>query len=137
MSLLWGVIIQIVTLLWLGQVVVAIAPRRAEGWGLIEPESATDPVFLVEARGEAICDAFLLWTLPLAGVLLLLQHPWWRHFALVGGGMWLYAAGRTIIVHTLLRRRGVRVGTAANVMAAYVCAAVWGLIAIVTIVMAL
>ena len=137
MSLLWGVIIQIVTLFWLGQVVVAIAPRRAQQWGLMESESDSDPQFLVDARGEAIWDALILWTLPLAGVLLLLQHSWWRHFGLVGGGMWLYAAGRAIISRVLLQRHGVRVGGAGYVRMAYACAAAWGLIAIVTIVMAL
>ena len=136
MSLLWGAIVIILTLLWLGQVVVAVAPRAAARCGLIEPESASDPVFLADARGEAIGDSFLLWTLPLAGVLLLLQHPWWRPFALIGGSMWLYGAVRTIIVRTVLRRRGVRVGTAANVTVAYVAAALWGLIALVMIVMA-
>ena len=136
MSPLWGVIIQIVTLFWLGQVVTAIAPRRAAKWGLIEPESEADPAFLANARGEAMWDALILWTLPLAGVLLLLQHSWWRYFGLVGGGMWLYAAGRTIVVRTLLRRRGVRIGTGGHVTMARASAAVWGLIAIVTIVMA-
>ena len=45
-------------------------------------------------RGEAIWDSVTLWTLPLAGVLLLLNNPLWVYFGLVGGGMYLYFAGR-------------------------------------------
>ncbi len=136
MSLLWGAVIQIVTLFWLGQVVAAISPRRAERWGLIEPASEADNAFLADARGEAIWDALVLWTLPAAGVLLLLQHPGWPYFGLVGGGMWLYAAGRAIIVRLLMQRRGVRAGTSRYTKVAMASAAVWGLIALAAIVVA-
>ncbi len=42
---------------------------------LLEPAEVMDPAFFAHARGEAILGAFVLWCLPLAGVLSLIEHP--------------------------------------------------------------
>ena len=78
MNLIWGVILILFTgiLCWLGQVINAWSPTLAAKIGLAEPEADVDPVYYVDGRGEAIWDALILWTLPAAGLLLILDSPW-------------------------------------------------------------
>ena len=75
-----------------------LAPNAAARVGLSEPESDVDSTFYADARGEAAWDMLSLWTLIVAGVLLMLNSSLWPYFGLVGGGMYLYFAGRGIIV---------------------------------------
>ena len=137
MNLVWAIIVLIFSLIgWLGQVVSAFWPRTAVKLGLIEPEADVDPTFYADVRGEAYWDTLLLWTLPVAGLLLLLDNPSWAYFGLVGGGMYLYFAGRGILVRLVMQRRGVRIGKPETLRTVYVFLALWGLIATITIVMA-
>jgi hypothetical protein len=138
MELLWGVILIIFTLLvcWLGQTIAAFSPRLAVKLGLTEPESDVDPAFYADVRGEAFWDAMILWTLPVAGVLLIFNNALWAYFGLVGGGMYLYFAGRGIMVRLAMRRRGIRIGKPGTLKFIYVFLTLWGLIAVVTIIMA-
>lgn len=137
MNLVWAIIVLIFSLIgWLGQVVSAFWPRTAVKLGLIEPEADVDPTFYADVRGEAYWDTLLLWTLPVAGLLLLLDNPSWAYFGLVGCGMYLYFAGRGILVRLVMQRRGVRIGKPETLRTVYVFLALWGLIATVTIVMA-
>ena len=138
MNIIWGAILIIFTgiLCWLGQVINASSPTLAARLGLTEPESDVDPTFFVDGRGEAIWDALILWTLPVAGILLLLNSPWWAYFGLVGGGMYLYFAGRGIVVRLIMQRRGIRIGKPETLKLFNVVLTLWGLIAVVTIVVA-
>jgi hypothetical protein len=95
-----------------------------------------DPVFHADSRAEAFWDALSIWPLPLAGVLLLLNHPWWPYFGLVGGGMFVYFAGRATAVRLTLHRRGIRIGNPKRLAAYYAIILFWGLLGAVTIVMA-
>ncbi len=112
MNIIWGAVLIIFTgiLCWLGQVINAFSPTLAAKLGLNEPEADVDPTFFVDARGEAIWDALILWTLPAAGLLLIVNHPLWAYFGLVGGGMYLYFAGRLLVVRSMMRRRDIRIG---------------------------
>jgi len=100
MNIIWGAILIIFTgiLCWLGQVINASSPTLAARIGLAEPESDVDPTYFVDGRGEAIWDALILWTLPVAGILLITNRPLWVYFGLIGGGMYLYFAGRMLVV---------------------------------------
>lgn len=71
--------------------------------GLLEPESDVDPTFYADVRGEAIWDTMILWTLPVSGVLLILNISLWACFGLVGGGMYLYFAGRGILTRLAMQ----------------------------------
>lgn len=139
MNLIWGTILIIFTLIvcWLGQVINAFSPTLASRLGLAEPESDVDPTFFVDGRGEAIWDALILWTLPMAGILLILNSPWWPYFGLVGGGMYLYFAGRGISVRLVMQRRGIHIGRSETVNLFNAVLILWGLIALVTIIMAI
>ena len=138
MNIVWGVVLIIFTLVvcWLGQVIVVTAPKLATRFGIMEPEADVDPAFFADVRGEAMWDALVLWTLPVAGLLLILESPWWAYFGLVGGGMYLYFAGRGIAQRLSMQRRGIRIGKPAQLKLFYIVLALWGLIAVLTIVMA-
>ncbi len=138
MNIIWGVVLIIFTLVvcWLGQIISATAPKLARRLGIIEPEADVDPVFFADGIGEAMWDALILWTLPVAGILLILNNPWWAYFGLVGGGMYLYFAGRGIAQRLVMQHRGIRIGKPSLLKLYYVVLVLWGLIALVTIVIA-
>jgi hypothetical protein len=138
MNIVWGIILILFTLIlcWLGQVINATSPTFAAKIGLAEPESDVDPTFFVDGRGEAIWDALILWILPVAGILLLLDNPSWAYFGLVGGGMYLYFAGRMLIVRQVMRRHDISIGKPETVNLYNAVLIIWGLIAVVTIIMA-
>ncbi len=121
---------------FVGQVLTVFSPTVSASLGLSEPESDVDPTFFVDVRAEAIWDTIILWTLPLAGILLILNNPWWAYFGLAGGGMYLYFAGRGIAVRLAMQSRGISIGKPENLKLAYVALTLWGLIAVATIVMA-
>ncbi|UCG22722.1 MAG: hypothetical protein JSW55_11105 [Chloroflexota bacterium] len=138
MNTIWGLVLILFTLIlcWLGQVVNAAAPDFAARIGLAEPESDVDRIFFLDGRGEAIWDALILWSLPVAGILLLLDSPSWAYFGLFGGGMYLYFAGRGLVVRQVMRRHDVTIGKPETQKLFSAVLILWGLIAVVTIIMA-
>jgi len=134
----WGIILVIFTLFmgWLMQVIVTLFPSFASKYGLIEPGSGVDPAFFADAQGEAIWDSLSLWVLPVAGILLLLDSAYWAYFGLVGGGMYVYFAGRGIVVRRLMQRRGIAIGNPDTLKLFYAFLILWGLIGLVTICLA-
>lgn len=137
MNLIWGAILTIFSLLgWLMQAITTFLPKVAASLGLTEPESDVDPTFYADVRGEAIWDTMILWTLPVAGLLLILNISLWAYFGLAGGGMYLYFAGRGILTRLAMKRRGIRIGKPETLKAYYLFLSLWGLIAVVTIIMA-
>ncbi len=132
-----GACVLILSLLaWLGQIVSAVAPDRAVRWGLTEDESEVDPTFLADIRAECIWDSLTLWTLPVAAVLMILDEASWTFFGLIGGGMYLYFAGRGIAQRIIMTRRGILVGKPENVKTFYVFLALWGAVGLAVMVLA-
>ena len=137
MNIIWGAILVIISLIgWLGQIITALSPTVATRLGVTESEADVDPTFYTDVRGESFWDTATLWTLPVAGILLIFNSPWWAYFGLVGGGMCLYFAGRGIVVRLVMQRREIRIGKPETLKVVYVFLALWGLIAVVTIIMA-
>ena len=134
MSVLWGLIVVVLSLLcWVGQVISWCAPTTAKRLGLVEAEDDVDPVYWADIRGEAAWDALTLWTMVTAGVLLIVDSPAWPYFGLVGGGTYLYFAGRGILTRIAMQRRGLRIGTRQSVQVGYLFLSVWGAMAAATI----
>jgi hypothetical protein len=130
----WGVVlIAVSSVAWIGQLVSLVDPDRAARLGLTEADEDVDPVFAADVRGEAAWDTLTLWCLLVAGILLVADVEQWAYFGLVGGGIFLYFAGRGIATRVTMRSRGHRIGTEANVRAAMVMLACWAVAAIVTI----
>ncbi len=71
-----------------------------------------------------------------AGILLIIDEPAWAYFGLVGGGMYVYFAGRGIFTRLAMQRRGLKIGAPANVRLGLVFLAVWGVMGLITIVAA-
>ena len=137
MNLIWGAVLTVFSLIgWIGQVITAFSPKAAVKLGLTEPESDVDPTFYADGRGESIWDTMILWPLPAAGILLMLNNPSWAYFGLAGGGMYLYFAGRGILTRLTMQRRGIRVGTPKTLTSAYVFLSLFGTAGMVTIIMA-
>lgn len=138
MRLAWGVVLIVFTFIlgWLGQAIVALWPKAGERLGLSEPQSDVDPTFFVDIRGEALWDAMSIWPMPVAGILLLLNHPAWAYFGLIGGGMYVYFAGRGIVVRLAMQRHGVRIGKPGMLTVCYAFLTLYELIGVITIVMA-
>ena len=134
METLWGVCVILLGLVaWLGQLICAIAPNMGARLGLGDAESDVDPVFYIDERGEAIWDAMILWLFPLAGVLLLTQHPYWPQVAILGGGIYLYFAGRSLLTRRMMQKRGVSIGTPRNIKTGYLFLMLWAVAAVITI----
>lgn len=138
MTTIWGVILFIIAAVgYFGQVVSTFWPETAVRLGLMEAAEDVDATFFADARGEALWDTAVLWTLPLAGLLLALNNPAWIYFGLVGGGMYLYFAGRGIVVRRVMQHRNIRIGTPGNLKVIFIFLTLWGLAAVITIVMAI
>lgn len=138
MNILWGLILFFLTsIAYFGQVVTALWPALAVKWGLTEAEAEVDPTFYADVRGEAMWDSLTLWTLPVAGLLLILENPLWAVFGLVGGAIYLYFAGRGIAVRLKMQREGIPIGNPQNVQIGFLFLALWGVAALVTIILAL
>ena len=135
MSILWGtVLIVLGTLAWGGQTLSWLAPRPAARMGLTEEESNIEPAFWADVRGEAAWDAFTLWTLIVAGILLIVDSTAWALWGLIGGGIYVYFAGRGIFSRAAMIRRGLRVGAPNSVQTAFIFLSIWGLVGAVTVV---
>ncbi len=137
MIVAFAVLVLLLSLLaWMGQLMSALAPGIAAKLGLTEPEEEVDPVFFADVRAECIWDSLSLWTLPLAAALLILGEPNWPLFGLVGGGMYVYFAGRCLAQRAAMQRRGIRIGKPPSVKAAYVLMTLWGAAGLVSILLA-
>ena len=133
MDLAWGLTVLVLgSIAWLGQMTAWLAPRTAVRLSLMEAEADVERSYWADIRGEAIWDTLILWTLPLAGLLLVLDEPGWAIFGLVGGGAFLYFAGRGIVTRRTMQAEGLRVGAPQNVRMGYVFLLVWGVVALVT-----
>jgi len=138
MELVWGIFLTVLTLIaWIGQFIYAISPSLGAKIGVGEAEVNVHPVFYIDARGEAIWDGMIIWTLPIAGVLLIFNNPYWAYFGLVGGGIYLYFTGRNITTRLMMRRNNIAIGTEKNIKLGNLFILLWGLAAIITILMAL
>ena len=138
MHIIWAIFLTVVPgIAFIGQLFSLISPRRAANAGLTEREAEVDPAFYADVRGEALWDTLILWTLPTAGVLGLLNNGGWIWLCLVGGGMYVYFAGRGVLTRLSCRRRSIAIGSKKSVFTAIVFLTIWGLSGITAIVLAL
>lgn len=138
MLTVWGIVMVVLGLIgWGGQVLSWVAPDTAVRWGLRESEDSVEPVFDADVQGEAAWDAVTLWTLAVAGGLLIADIDVWAHFGVVGGAFYVYFGGRGVLSRVAMLRRGFRVGSAANVRSAFLFLSVWMVAGAITIGLAL
>ena len=133
-----GIAVLIVGLIaWMGQSIAFLAPSVAVRLGVLEPEDQIDGTLrVVEAKAEGLTDMLLTWTLPLSGLLMMLEHPLWPYLALIGSGVFLYVAGLITLSRVFLKREGKNVGRRSSENAAYVFGGIWALSSVAMIVLA-
>lgn len=134
-----GVLVIVLGLIcWLGQSLVVFAPRVAEKLGVGEPEEGLDrSMYLFERFSQGIPDILLTWMLPVSALMMLLDYALWPILALVGGGVYLYFPSVFSITRIVLKREGLKIGSPASEVTAYVFGALWTLSAVYMIVLAI
>ncbi len=76
MDVVWGIVVLVSSLLgWGGQTVSWFAPATAVRLALTEAEEDVESVYWADIRGEALWDLLTLWTMVVAGLLLILDEP--------------------------------------------------------------
>lgn len=134
MDLFWGLVLLVLGLVaWVGQLISWLWPNMAGRWGIAESEADVDPVLWADIRGEAPWDALVIWTLPAAGVLLILDVSAWAYLGLVGGGIYLYFGGRGIFQRLSMQRRSMRIGSEQSVRVFLVFLTLWAVGGLITI----
>lgn len=137
-DLVWGVVVVILGgLAWGGQALTRLSPATATRLSLVEAEDSVEPAYWADIQGEALWDALTLWVLVAAGILLIAGHSAWAPLGLVGGGIYVYFAGRGIFTRLELQHRGFSIGKPSSVRLGLVALGVWGGAGLVTIVAAI
>ncbi len=132
-----GILFLLMWVVYLGQVVSVINLPLAQRLGLQEQPDTVDPVYARDAAGTARWDLLSMWTLPLAGLLMLLDSSWWPHLALIGGAVYVDTGGRQGIKLLGYRREGVRVGSSQAVDLAFGVYALFLVLGLLAIIVAL
>ena len=96
--------------LYAGQFISTVNFPLAQRLGLQEKTENVDPLISQLERKAAGWDLVVTWIPPVAGVLMLLDHPWWPAASLVAGGVYLDAGGREWGKILGLMAHGVAVG---------------------------
>jgi len=122
-----GVFITIVGLVaWLGQTISFVAPGVAQVIGLLESkDEMNDTFYIIESKVLCLNDMLFSWTLPLAGILLLVENAYWPYVGLIGGGIYLYFSGFILISRFYLKREGKQIGPPSGVITATVFSMIW------------
>ena len=136
MHVVWGAVVALLSLIaWGGQTVSWLAPRRAHP--LADTGTRSEPAYWIGIRGEAPLDAVTLWTMMVAGVLLILGIGAWAYFGLVGGGMYVYFAGRGLLDHVVAERGGVPANQRRDHTIGYLMLVTWAVMGLAMIVAAM
>jgi len=135
MQVVAGIVIVVLSLpCWAGQAISWFSPPTGERWGLTEAEESVDSTYYGDIRGEALWDTLTLWTMPLAGLLLILTSDAWAYFGLASGAMYTYFGGRGVVTRRAMTSRGGRVGAPNDLRVAYAALIVWGVLGLAVIV---
>lgn len=106
-----GILCLFAWILYIGQVISVVDFGLAQRLGLQENPGNVDKLHSHLERWTARWDLWWLWTLPVAGVLMLIDHAWWPYAAMIGGGAFVDTGGREAAKLMGLRQHGVRVGS--------------------------
>jgi hypothetical protein len=115
---------------WLGQLISGLNYPMAQRLGLQEGNEGTGPLFRCAEANTARWDSVVLWTLGAAGVLMLMNHPWWPVLSLIAGAIYLDTAGRESAKYLSFYKSGIRIGTSKQMKIAKVFFASMFLVAI-------
>lgn len=103
--------VAIIGFLYTGQAISVTNLGLAQRLGLQERPEHADPLFTSLEIWTARWDLVTLWVLPVAGIMMLVDHSWWPYVAMIGGGIAADTGGREIVKYLGLQQQGVRIGT--------------------------
>ena len=106
----WGLLIM-GGALYLAQVISSVNFQLAQRLGIQEKAEVTDPLLQRSERYTAYWDLVTLGWLPLAGVLMIINHEWWPIMSLIGGAIYLDTSGREAVKNISFRHEGIKTGT--------------------------
>ena len=105
----WGVLI-LGGALYLAQVVSSVNFGLAQRLGIQENPEDTDSILQRSERYTAYWDLVTLGWLPLAGILMIINHEWWPIVSLIGGAIYLDTSGREAVKNISFRHEGIKTG---------------------------
>ena len=91
----------------------------------------------ISQTAKLLWGVYVLLTVLETGALMLAGSSWWTYFGLVGGGMFVYFAGRGIASRRSIQRAGFSVGAPKTVAQVYVFLVLWGAIGLITAIAAI
>ena len=106
----WALIILGGTL-YLAQVISSVNFPLAQHLGIQEKPETSDALLQRSERYTAYWDLLTLFWIPLAGVLMVVDHFLWPVISLIGGAIYLDAAGREAVKSLSFQHEGLNVGT--------------------------
>jgi hypothetical protein len=115
----------------LGQLASALNVGLASRPELPGERSRNDAIYTRLERASASWDLSVVWTLPVAGVLMLLDQSWWPYVALVASGVCAASGGREIVKILCFQRAGVRIGEPGEIRLAVAFTALWSVLGVV------
>ena len=131
------IVILVGIICWVGQTLSFVAPEIAVKLSLCEPEKEMDQtLYIIETKAHGLTDMLLSWILPISGLLMILKHPLWPIFSLVGGGIYINFSSVFILHRVFLKRQNIKIGRPESEKVAYIFGAVWIISSIIMIVMA-
>lgn len=106
----WGLLIA-GGALYIAQVISSVNFELAQRLGIQENPEDTDPILQRSERYTAYWDLVTLGWLPLAGILMIIDHEWWPIVSLIGGAIYLDTSGREAAKNISFRHEGIKTGT--------------------------
>ncbi|MCW9023460.1 MAG: hypothetical protein OQK73_02145 [Gammaproteobacteria bacterium] len=110
-SILGWILIIFPGALFLIQLVSSLNFPLAQKLGLQEKVQNADPLLIRSERYTAYWDLVSLVWLPVAGILMVINHSWWPAVSLIGGAIYIDAAGREAAKNLSFRHEGIKAGT--------------------------
>ena len=97
--------------LYVAQIISSINFPLAQRLGIQEKAETSDALLQRSERYTAYWDLFTLLWMPVAGILMVIDHPYWPIMSLIGGAIYLDTAGREAAKSLSFRHEGIKTGT--------------------------
>ena len=99
------------SILYFAQVISSMNFSLAQKLGIQEKSGTADKILQRSERYTAYWDLLTLLWLPIGGILMVNNHYLWPVISLIGGTIYLDAAGREAFKNLSFKHEGVKVGT--------------------------
>lgn len=98
-------------ILFAGQLISSVSFSLAQKLGLQENPDHSDRLLQTAEKYVAYWDLVTMVWMPVAGVLMVINHPYWPLVALIAGAIYFDTSGREAAKILSFKREGIRVGS--------------------------